>query len=78
LTDAEREFRETVRLSPGFVEGHNNLGIVLGSLGRFDEAAEEFEAALRIDPGFSQSRANLAAAQGARRPRANGNRPSLR
>lgn len=46
MRDAERSFREAVRIEPGFVPALNNLALVLGDLGRVDEAIWVAEQAL--------------------------------
>jgi Flp pilus assembly protein TadD len=38
---------------------HNNLGIVLGKAGRFDEAIRHGEEAVRLRPDFPEARSNL-------------------
>lgn len=60
IEQAVRHFQEAVRLAPGSVLAHNNLGACLGRLGRKDEATREYEAALRIDPNFPAAWRNLA------------------
>jgi tetratricopeptide (TPR) repeat protein len=44
---AIERFQEALRLAPGFVDAHNNLGSALGMTGRHEEAAVHFRAALR-------------------------------
>jgi len=44
--EAEKEYRRAIALKPGMSEAHNNLGQLLASRGRLDEALSEFEAAL--------------------------------
>lgn len=43
---AEEHFRRAIRKRPDYSEAHNNLGVLLGRLGRSDEALREFEAAV--------------------------------
>jgi Flp pilus assembly protein TadD len=38
LAGAERHYRESIRLFPGFAGAHNNLAIVLYTLKRYPEA----------------------------------------
>ena len=45
--------------SPDAADLHNNLGIALGSTGRFDLAVAEFEKALQLRPDFEDARKNL-------------------
>ena len=58
-----------LRVTPGSVEAHNNLGIALGSQGKLDEAIEQFQQALRIQPGFADAERNLSTARQSRRQR---------
>lgn len=44
---------------PEFAEAHNNLGIALRNLGKFDEAADEYRAAMRISPESFVAHSNL-------------------
>lgn len=49
--EAEREFRESIRLNPSFALAHHALAqMVLLPQRRFDEAVEAMEAARRLDP----------------------------
>ncbi len=59
---AVRRYQELVRLHPDMVAARANLGIVLVSLGRFDEAIEQYRAALGLAPGNRDLRLNLALA----------------
>ena len=46
--------------APQSISGHNNLGVYLSSLGRYEEALAEFQRAVEIDPfGPSQSQIQL-------------------
>ena len=66
LTNREQaaiQYREAVRLSPSFADAHNNLGIVLASLGQLGDAADEFRIALRIDPSNASAQTNLQLAE---------------
>lgn len=45
LGKAEENFRAAIRKKKDYAEAHNNLGIVLGGLGRGEEAIREFETA---------------------------------
>jgi intracellular septation protein A len=60
LEDAIACLRQTVRLEPGFAEGHNNLGNALSQTGQFQAAIKEYEQALRIDPNLAEADYNLA------------------
>jgi type IV pilus assembly protein PilF len=44
--NAEEYFRRAIRKKPDYSEARNNLGVLLGHLGRSDEALREFEAAV--------------------------------
>ena len=48
--EAEREFRTGIRLSPSDVRGHHWLGLLLGTLGRYDESLAELAIARELDP----------------------------
>ena len=49
-SSAEREFQDTVRLSPGYATGHRWYGQLLSGLGRHEEAIAEVSRALDLDP----------------------------
>jgi tetratricopeptide (TPR) repeat protein len=51
-----------LELVPDFVEAHNNIGTLLGALGRSDEAIEHFERAIALRPKLVTSHANLSVA----------------
>jgi Flp pilus assembly protein TadD len=38
---------------------HNNMAVVLESMGRYDEAKGEYEIALKLDPGNEQIQGNF-------------------
>lgn len=60
LSDAEREYREALRVDPNLGEGHNNLAVVCMQTGRLEEADQELKAAEKS--GFrvnSQLKADL-------------------
>ncbi len=48
---AVRKFQELIRVDPNMVAAHANLGVVLVSLGRFDEAITQYHIALAEAPG---------------------------
>jgi protein O-mannosyl-transferase len=66
LEEAVAQYREALRYvsAPRAAEAHNDLGVALAGLGRFEEARTEFLAALAIRPDFPDARANLARAGG--------------
>jgi len=47
---AIRKYQEVIRLDPKMIAARANLGIVLVSLGRFDEAIAQYHAALAQAP----------------------------
>src|SRR5207253_10739961 len=47
---AEPEVRRAIELAPNDPESHNNFGIYLRNLGRFDEAEAEMRRAVELDP----------------------------
>jgi len=48
---AEAEFRRAIELNPSGVVAYRFLGLMLFSLGRFDEAKETIRRAMQLDPG---------------------------
>jgi tetratricopeptide (TPR) repeat protein len=42
-------FRNALALDPGYVKAHDNLGLALDALGRYDEALRSYEEALRLN-----------------------------
>ncbi len=46
-------------MKPDYVDAHNNLGVMLASLGRTQEAISHFDASLRIDPNSPDAHVNL-------------------
>jgi tetratricopeptide (TPR) repeat protein len=59
---AVRKYQELIRLHPEMVAARANLGVALGSLGRYDEAIEQYNLALQRVPGNRDLRMNLALA----------------
>ena len=57
--DVETLWRDTLMKNPRSWVAHNNLGVVLVSLGRVPEAIGHYEQALRIEPGFAETYCNL-------------------
>lgn len=58
--DAEREFTEVLRLSPGFAKAHFSRGAIADARGRRDEAIAHYREAVRADPGMADARLRLA------------------
>ncbi|MGH7125161.1 MAG: tetratricopeptide repeat protein [Stellaceae bacterium] len=59
LREAEQLYRALLARHPNFVEAHNNLGYLLQSLNRNDEALTHYLTALRIKPDFADAMINL-------------------
>lgn len=57
---AMKKARQATRKNPKNPNFHNLLGIILGSEGKFADAASAFAAAVKLAPGFADARANLA------------------
>jgi tetratricopeptide (TPR) repeat protein len=62
LSRAEQFYRQALRHEPNNVEAHNNLGSVLQSQGRIEEAVAHWEEALAIRPDGVEARVNLGGA----------------
>jgi Flp pilus assembly protein TadD len=54
-------------LDPRHADTENNLGAMLASEGRFDEAISHLETALQLNPNHVDARNNLAAAIAAKK-----------
>jgi hypothetical protein len=50
LPEATRWYELHLEHAPQSISGHNNLGVYLSSLGRYEEALAEFRIAVEIDP----------------------------
>ena len=59
LDEAEKEYREALRIYPDFAKAHNNLGVLLGNKGREEDAEAEYREAIRIKPDFAKAHYNL-------------------
>ena len=57
--EAERQFREAVRLKPNHSGAQSNLGNALGAQNRLEEAIPHYEKALEIEPKDFQTHFNL-------------------
>src|SRR6185503_20737375 len=58
LPAAVRWYALHLEHAPQSISGHNNLGVYLSSLGRYEEAVEEFRKAAEIDP-FGRAQAQI-------------------
>jgi tetratricopeptide (TPR) repeat protein len=56
---AAGKYQELIRLRPELTVAHANLGVVLASLGRFDEAITQYNIALAEAPGDPELRLDL-------------------
>src|SRR5215204_1029260 len=56
---AEQLVRRSIQFGPEVSQRHNDLGVVLKTMGRSQEAAEAFQAALRVDPDNIDALSNL-------------------
>lgn len=54
--EAERQFREALRIQPGIAEWRLNLARVLATRGEIPEARFRFEQAVRLKPDSAQAR----------------------
>ena len=52
-------FEQAIALRPDFADAHNNLGNVLLSQGKLDEAAARYEHALALRPDYAEAHNNL-------------------
>ncbi len=57
--EAEKEYREAIRLNPNLAEAHNGLGLLLYDLKRYEEAEKEYREALKINPNYTEAHNNL-------------------
>ncbi len=59
IEEAIRHNTEAVRIKPGYIETHNDLGVTLYKVGRIDEAIDCYKRALEINPADAEVNANL-------------------
>jgi tetratricopeptide (TPR) repeat protein len=59
FADAEKEFKEALRLDPELITAHANLGGLLHRQRRLDEAALEEQAAIALDPRLYEAQYQL-------------------
>jgi len=59
LDEAIYQFRESIRISPGYAKAYNNLGNALLYQGRLEEAIASYREALRLNPDYTLAQENL-------------------
>jgi Tfp pilus assembly protein PilF len=59
VPEAEKEFREALRLQPDFPGAHNNLGLALAGQNQPAEAEKEYREAIRLKPDAYWAHTNL-------------------
>jgi tetratricopeptide (TPR) repeat protein len=57
--EAEKEYREAIRINPEHAKAHYNLGLLLANLKRNNEAEKEYREAIRINPEHTEAHNNL-------------------
>ena len=57
--DALPAFQKVAELMPADAEAHYNLGVVLKSAGRLDEAVASYRKAVKLKPDFAEAHCNL-------------------
>ncbi len=62
LNEAADQFYETLRIKPDAADVHENLGVLLGGLGRYEEAAAQLELAIAASPDDASAHGNLGTA----------------
>ena len=60
--EAERHFREALRIKPDYAQAHNSLGNILRSQGRLVVAMAHYRRAIQSSPGFAEAHYNIARA----------------
>jgi tetratricopeptide (TPR) repeat protein len=60
--ETERCAREAIRLSPGYAQAYNNLGLALRLQGRTEEAIAPLREAIRLKPDYADAYYNLGVA----------------
>jgi cytochrome c-type biogenesis protein CcmH/NrfG len=59
VAEAAQQYRETVRIDPGYAKGWVNLGVVQARQGKLGEAEQSYREGLRLEPGFAEAHENL-------------------
>lgn len=62
MPQAEREFREALKLQPNLPEAHLELGLVYAGSNQWDKAEEEFRAQKQLQPGNAEAAYRLGSA----------------
>jgi Tfp pilus assembly protein PilF len=62
LDEAESQYREVIRLRPGFAGGYEGLGVISKWRGELDRAVPLFRKAASLDPNYSAAHCDLAGA----------------
>ncbi len=57
--EAIEQYREALKLWPGYAQAHFNLANELGQCGRVDEAVEHYQRALELDPKYPAAHVGL-------------------
>ena len=57
--DALPAFQKTAQLLPDDAQAHYNLGVMLRSAGRLDEAVTHYRQAVTLNPSFAEAHGNL-------------------
>ena len=53
--EAEKEYREAIKINPDYADAHNNLGALLQNLKRYEETEKEFREAIKINPNYANA-----------------------
>ena len=59
LAGAEPHFRKAIDLFPSYDQAYNNLGVVLASTGRAEQARQAFDKAIALNDKFARAYVNL-------------------
>lgn len=57
--DAEKEFKEAIRLNPHLADAHHSLGVLLENRERYMEAECKFKKAIKLNPKHIKAHNNL-------------------
>jgi len=59
VKEAIFHFAETIRISPDYVEGYNQIGLILAKQGKYKKAEVFFSKAVQIKPSYTEARKNI-------------------